>query len=87
MVITNNDQFAHTSNADCQTISGYAIEHDGSIADTFPIEESLRRNSRCLWVLDLTLSGFRVENNGQLRPVVDPSSINVPFSAIGQTAD
>jgi 6-phosphogluconolactonase (cycloisomerase 2 family) len=31
MVITNNGQSAYTSNADSQTISGYTIEHDGSI--------------------------------------------------------
>jgi 6-phosphogluconolactonase (cycloisomerase 2 family) len=110
MVITNNGHYAYTSNADSQTISGYAIGQDGTIsllnangatgttpADTFPIEESLSRNSRYLYVLDTrlllptpgpaTLSGFRIENNGQLSSIIDSASISLPFTAIGQTTD
>jgi 6-phosphogluconolactonase (cycloisomerase 2 family) len=111
IVITRNGRFAYTSNADSQAISGYRIHADGSIslldangatattpADTFPLEESLTRNSRFLYVLDSrlllptgpgpdTLSGFRVEADGHLTSVVDPASITLPFSAIGQTSD
>ena len=111
MVITRNGQFAYTSNADSQTISGYRIARDGSLSlldangttattppDTFPLEESLTHNSRFLYVLDsrlllpagpgpATLSGFRVHADGSLTPVVDPSTITLPFSAIGQTSD
>jgi len=67
-------------------------------ADTFPLEEGLSRNSRFLYVLDsrlllrpgpgqATLSGFRRSADGQLTPVVDPSTIILPFSAIGLTSD
>jgi len=66
-------------------------------ADTFPLEEGLSRNSRFLYVLDsrlllstpgpATLSGFRVHADGHLSPVVDPSAIALPFSAIGLTSD
>ena len=111
MIMTRDGRFAYTSNADSQTISGYRIHPDGSItlldadgatgttpADTFPLEESLSRNSRFLYVLDsrlllptgpgpATLSGFRIEHDGHLTQIVDPSSISLPFSAIGQTAD
>jgi hypothetical protein len=34
-----------------------------------------------------TLSGFRIQDNGQLSPVVDPSSITLSFSAISIAAD
>jgi hypothetical protein len=62
------------------------------------VPQSLSRNSRYLYVLDsrlllpagpgpATLSGFRIENNGQLMPFIDPPSITLPFTAIGQTAD
>jgi 6-phosphogluconolactonase len=111
MVVTRDGHFAYTSNADSQTISGYRIARDGSISlldangstattpsDTFPIEESLTRNSRFLYVLDsrlllptgpgpATMSGFRVHADGSLTPVVDPASITLTFSAIGQTSD
>ncbi len=111
MVITQNGHFAYTSDADSHAISGYRIQSNGSIdlltangatattpPDTFPIEESLTRNSRFLYVLDsrlllpagpgpATLSGFRIEHDGRLTPVVDPASITLPFSAIGQTSD
>jgi hypothetical protein len=66
-------------------------------ADTFPLEEGLSRNSRFLYVLDsrlllptpglATLSGFRRSADGHLTQVVDPSTITLPFSAIGLTSD
>src|SRR5438105_3811328 len=112
MVVTRNGRFAYTSNADSFSISGYRIGNDGVISllnpsdgvtattprDTFPIEESLSRNSRFLYVLDsrlllpagpgpATLSGFRIEADGRLTPVIDPASFSLPFSAIGQAAD
>ncbi len=68
MVITRDGRFAYTSNADSQTISGYAIGKDGTIslltangatgstpADTFPLEESFSSNNRYLYVLDSRL--------------------------------
>jgi 6-phosphogluconolactonase len=110
MVITRDGRFAYTSNADSQTISGYRIHPNGTISlldpngatasipsDTFPIEESITRDTRFLYVLDTrlllpagpgpaTISGFRIQGDGHLRPVVDPASISLPFSAIGPTA-
>ncbi|HEY3061069.1 MAG TPA: beta-propeller fold lactonase family protein [Chloroflexota bacterium] len=66
-------------------------------ADTFPLEEGLSRNSRFLYVLDsrlllptpgaATISGFRVHADGHLTPVVDESTITLPFSAIGLASD
>jgi 6-phosphogluconolactonase len=66
-------------------------------ADTFPLEEGLSRNGRFLYVLDsrlllpipgpATLSGFRRSADGHLTQVVDPSTITLPFSAIGLTSD
>ena len=111
LVITGDGHFAYASNADSQMISGYRIHADGSIslldangatattpADTFPLEESLTRDSRFLYVLDsrlllpagpgpATLSGFRVGHNGRLTLVQDPAGVTLPFSAIGQTSD
>jgi 6-phosphogluconolactonase len=109
-MITADGRFAYTSNADSQAISGYQIAADGSIRllnangvtgttprDTFPLEESLTRDSRFLYVLDsrlllatpgpATLSGFRIESDGSLTAVVDPDAIKLPFSAIAQAAD
>ena len=68
MVITDDGDFAYTSNADSQVISGYRIAKNGSIsllnaqgitattpADTFPLEESLSHDSELLYVLDSRL--------------------------------
>src|SRR5437763_16246597 len=69
MVITGDGDFAYTSNADSQVISGYRIAENGTISllnaqggvtattpsDTFPLEESLSRNSGFLYVLDSRL--------------------------------
>ena len=68
MVITGDGQFAYTSNADSQSISGYRIQENGTISllnangvtattpsDTFPIEESLSSNGQFLYVLDSRL--------------------------------
>ncbi|HLX58941.1 MAG TPA: beta-propeller fold lactonase family protein [Ktedonobacteraceae bacterium] len=68
LVITFDGRFAYTSNADSQTISGYNIHSDGTIAllnangatattppATFPLEEALSNNSRFLYVLDSRL--------------------------------
>jgi 6-phosphogluconolactonase len=68
MVVTQDDRFAYTSNADSHSISGYRIQHDGTIslldasgvtgstpADTFPLEEALSRGSRFLYALDSRL--------------------------------
>jgi 6-phosphogluconolactonase len=110
MVITGDGDFAYTSDADSQTISGYSIAKNGSIslldaqgvtatspADTFPLEESLSRDSRFLYVLDsrlllptpgpATLSGFQIHHDGSLSSVIDPTQITLPFTAIGMAAD
>jgi 6-phosphogluconolactonase (cycloisomerase 2 family) len=66
-------------------------------SDTFPLEEGLSRNGQFLYVLDsrllnsppgaATLSGFRVQADGHLSQVVDPSAIALPFTAIGLTSE
>src|SRR5437764_6766328 len=110
MVITGDGDFAYTSNADSQVISGYSIAENGTISlldaqgitattpsDTFPLEESLSRDSGLLYVLDsrlllptpglATLSGFEIHHDGSLSSVIDPAQITLPFSAIGMAAE
>jgi 6-phosphogluconolactonase len=68
MVITQDGQYAYTSDADSHTISGYRIHGNGKISllnsdgvtgstpsDTFPLEEGLSNNNRFLYVLDSRL--------------------------------
>jgi 6-phosphogluconolactonase len=69
MVVTHDGEFAYTSNADSQSISGYVIRDDGGIrlrnrvtgvtattpTGTFPLEEGLSRDSDFLYVLDSRL--------------------------------
>jgi hypothetical protein len=69
----------------------------GTPVDTFPIEEALSRDSSFLYVLEsrlllkqpgpATLGGFSIHHNGGLTSVVNPSSITLPFSAIGLAAE
>jgi hypothetical protein len=66
-------------------------------AGTFPIEEALTRDSQFLYVIDSrlllptpgpgTLGGYRIQENGELTPVVDPTTISIPLSAFGLAAD
>jgi 6-phosphogluconolactonase (cycloisomerase 2 family) len=66
-------------------------------SDTFPLEESLSSNSHFLYVLDsrlllkppelATLSGFQVNSDGSLTPVVNPANFVLPFSTIGLAAE
>jgi 6-phosphogluconolactonase (cycloisomerase 2 family) len=67
-------------------------------SDTFPIEEGLSRDSQFLYVLDsrlllkpmpgpATVSGFQINSDGSLTPVVDPAQFTLPFSAIGLAAE
>lgn len=110
MVITHDGHFAYTSDADSHAISGYRIDENSSISllnadgltaatpsDTFPLEESLSRDSSFLYVLEsrlllkqpgpATLGGFSIHHNGSLTSVVNPSQITLPFSAIGLAAE
>jgi 6-phosphogluconolactonase len=110
MVITNDGRFAYTSDADNYTISGYRIHSNGTISllnangitahtpsDTFPLEESLDKDSDFLVVLDsrlllptpgpATLSGFLVQDNGSLTSVVNSASITLPVTAIGLASE
>jgi 6-phosphogluconolactonase (cycloisomerase 2 family) len=66
-------------------------------SDTFPLEEALSRDSRFLYVLDsrllltppgpATLSGFLINHNGTLTPVINPANFTLPFTAIGLAAE
>lgn len=80
MVVTGNGRFAYTSNADSQTISGFAIAGSGALSlltangatattpgDTFPLEEGLSRGSRYLYVLDSRLL---------LKPLPGPATLS-----------
>jgi 6-phosphogluconolactonase len=64
---------------------------------TFAIEETLSRDGQFLYVIDsrlllptpgpATIGGFRIQENGQLAPVVDSASITLSLSAFGLAAD
>ncbi len=67
-------------------------------SDTFPLEEGLSSNSRFLYALDsrlllkplpgpATLSGFQVNEDGSLTPVIDPATFALPFTTIGLAAE
>jgi 6-phosphogluconolactonase (cycloisomerase 2 family) len=82
-VVTRNGKFAYVTNTGSASVSGYRVDHDGSLTlldgdgktgttGTSPIDAALSRGSRFLYTLDATgrtISGFRVEADGSLVPV------------------
>ncbi|MCI0349858.1 MAG: lactonase family protein [Acidobacteriales bacterium] len=82
VVVTNDGRFLYTTNTGSGTVSGYAIDFEGAIAllnpdgrtgvtgpGSSPIDMALTANSRFLYTLNSangTISGFRVESEGQL---------------------
>ncbi|MGH7548352.1 MAG: lactonase family protein [Gemmatimonadales bacterium] len=80
VVITMNGRFVYTSNTGSGTITGYALDRDGSLlildsdgvtatTGAGPIDLALTNNSRFLYSLDSgsgTISAFRVEADGRL---------------------
>lgn len=99
VVVTNNGQFAYTTNAGSGTITGYRIGHDGRLrildADgrtgitgpgSTPIDMALSLDSRFLYALgagDDRISAFRVESDGRLLPL---GAVLAPPSANGLAA-
>jgi len=85
VVVTRNNRYAYTTNTGSGTVSGYRVAHDGKLrllnddgrtavtgAGSGPTDAALTQNSRFLYVLNAaigTVSGFRVEANGNLWPV------------------
>lgn len=96
-VVTKNGKFGYTANAQGGSISGFAIDNDGSIslidADGRTavvgggnIDLALNRNSRFLYQLNgnRSISGFRVEADGHLTAVGNVAGL--PASSVGLVA-
>lgn len=97
VVITDNGQYAYTSNTGSGSISGYRVAHDGSLSlldddgitgftgeGSAPIDMGLSAGSRYLYVLASGLhniDAFRVNPDGSLSTVDDAG--NLPPSAAG----
>lgn len=85
VVVTEDGQFAYTTNTGSGSISGYEIESDGALtllnadgrtADTgvgsAPTDLALSENGRFLFVLNSaahSIGAFRILHSGQLQPV------------------
>jgi 6-phosphogluconolactonase len=85
VVATKNGKFAYTANAGSAAISGFSIDHDGSLtlldADGItgatgpgsgPIDMALSHNSQFLYVLsnrNMTIVAFGVNPDGSLTPL------------------
>ncbi len=96
-VVTKNGKFGYTANAQGGSISGFAIDNDGSIglidADGRTavvgggnIDLALSDNSRYLYQLngDRSISGFRIEADGHLTPA--GRTAGMPASTVGLVA-
>jgi 6-phosphogluconolactonase (cycloisomerase 2 family) len=77
--VTTNGRYAFTANAASDSISSFAIDHDGSLTlvaaqaahstAAHTTDMALSRNSQYLYALDggtMTISAFRVTADGQL---------------------
>jgi 6-phosphogluconolactonase (cycloisomerase 2 family) len=97
VVITRNGRYAYTSNTASGTLTGYAINRNGTLdilnADGVtattgagPIDLALTRGSRFLYSLNNSgsISAFEVRNDGSLAPVTGVSGI--PAGANGLLA-
>jgi len=96
-VVTKNGKFAYTANAQGGSISGFAIDQDGSIglidADGRTavvgggnIDLAVSGNSRYLYELNgnRSISGFRIEADGHLTAVDNVAGL--PASTVGLVA-
>ena len=100
VVVTPNGRFAYVTNTGSGSISGYAIDFDGSIelldADgrtavtgdgSAPIDLALTDNGRFLYSLNSganTIGAFRVQSDGSLTRL--PFTRGVPSGANGLAA-
>ncbi len=95
VVVTENGNFAYTSNTGSNTISSYTVSAEGNLAllnmiagaGSVPIDMALSNNSRFLYVRNAgngTISGFRVQADGSLTPV--SSATGLPAGAAGLAA-
>ena len=80
VVVTENGNFAYTSNTGSNTISSYTLSAEGNLAllsvtagaGNVPIDMALSNDSRFLYVRNAgngSISGFRVDADGSLTPV------------------
>lgn len=96
-VVTKNGKFGYTANAQGGSISGFAIDNDGSISlidgdgrtasvGGGNIDLAVSGNSRYLYQLngDRSISGFRIEADGHLSPA--GRTAGMPASTVGLAA-
>jgi len=99
LVITKDGRFAYTANAGSSSISGYKLEHDGSLQllDSTGVTASTGKNgkpldvavdlNRHLYALDVgnrVIDGFAIDNKGALTPVA--SAAGMPETMVGIAA-
>ncbi len=100
VIISKNGKYAYTSNTASGTISGFAIKPDGMLTaltpngitgntgtGSGPIDLIISRNGQYLSSLNSrngTLSNFRIESNGSLKPA--PTLSNLPTTVNGLVA-
>jgi len=100
VVVTDSGRYAYTTNTGSGTLSGYRIDHDGSLsllnadgvtgstgAGSMPIDQDFSAGSRFLYVLtegSHHVVGFRVNHDGSLTNVDSVGSL--PPSAVGLAA-
>ena len=98
LVVSKNGKFAYTANAAAGTISGFAIDNDGSLSLldpsgasaaglAHPLDEVVSGNGRFLYVLNdgqHTIAGYRIAADGSLAPLGEAGQL--PAGTIGLSA-
>lgn len=98
VVLSRGGRFAYVTNTGSNTISGYRVAADGSIAlldadgvtattDAGPIDAAVSRAGGFLYTLNAgahTVSGFAIQGDGSLVPV--PGATGLPAGATGLAA-
>lgn len=99
VVVTKDGQYAYTTNTGSSSVSGYQVNHDGSIelldADgrtgetspgSSPIDAIISRDGRNLYVLSggtFTVTAFQIGDDGSLTNLGD---VSVPAGSVGIAA-
>lgn len=98
VVLSRGGRFAYVTNTGSNTISGYRVGADGSLAlldadgvtggtDAGPIDAAVSRAGGFLYTLNAgghTISGFAIQGDGSLSPV--PGAAGLPAGATGLVA-
>ncbi|MEJ2747015.1 MAG: beta-propeller fold lactonase family protein [Anaerolineae bacterium] len=100
VVVTKDGKYAYTTNTGSSSVSGYQVNHDGSISlldasgvtgetgpGSKPIDAIISRNGRYLYVLSsgsYTVTAFHIGDDGSL---VNLGDVTVPAGTVGITAN